>query len=195
MSLTGLIIASIVGSVVSSVIGATATGLSQNSANATNKEINNTNNAFNAEEAQKTRDWQTQMSNTTYQRQIADMKAAGLNPGLMLANGSTGQGVSAGATAHSGNFAGAYGANYNSLGSNLGQLVNSAAKVQALKNMDLRSVKDIYMATGNKTSASQVSRINEAISHTKPMSDKEWSKMLDSLDVLKKAEDPLAMPF
>lgn len=38
---------------------------------------------FNAEQAQINRDWQTNMSNTAYQRAKADMESAGLNPALM----------------------------------------------------------------------------------------------------------------
>lgn len=35
---------------------------------------------FNSVEAQKVRDWETTMSNTAYQRQVADMQKAGINP-------------------------------------------------------------------------------------------------------------------
>lgn len=42
---------------------------------------------FNRQEAQKNRDWQTEMANTAYQRAVTDMKAAGINPAL--ASGAT----------------------------------------------------------------------------------------------------------
>lgn len=44
-------------------------------------------NAFTAQQAQLNRDWQTQMDNTKYQRTVADMQAAGVNPALAMSNG------------------------------------------------------------------------------------------------------------
>lgn len=57
-------------------------------------------NAFNAAEAQKTRDWQTNMSNTAHQREMADLRAAGLNP--ILASKFQGSSTPSGATASGG---------------------------------------------------------------------------------------------
>lgn len=53
---------------------------------------------FNAAEAAKNRDWQKYMSNTAHQREIADLKAAGLNP-VLSAMGGHGAAVTSGATA------------------------------------------------------------------------------------------------
>ena len=66
--------------------------------------------AFNALEAQKNRDWQERMSNTAYQRAMADMRAAGLNPILAYQQG--GASTPGGSSAAIGTLAGAMGTGY-----------------------------------------------------------------------------------
>jgi hypothetical protein len=68
-------------------IGSVLGYFGQQETNANQADIANRANDFNAAQAQLNRDYQTQMSNTAYQRQVQDMSAAGLNPMLAYIKG------------------------------------------------------------------------------------------------------------
>lgn len=72
--------------------------------------IYNQSSAFNASEAQKNREWQEYMSNTSYQRAVKDLRAAGLNPILAYNHGGASSG--SGATASIGTLSGSQGSGY-----------------------------------------------------------------------------------
>lgn len=84
---------------------------------------------FNAQEAAKSRSWQEYMSNTAHQREIKDLKAAGLNP-VLSAMGGNGAAVTSGATASGVTSAGAKGEVDTSVNAALVQVLGSILSAQ-----------------------------------------------------------------
>lgn len=111
---------------------------------------------YNTAEAQKQRDWQTEMSNTAHQREIEDLKAAGINPALTAMGGmgaSTPSGAIAsasmpsGASAHGNSASGGMGNGANML-SAIAQVINSAKSATRMNNKNNETTYYINGKTG-----------------------------------------------
>ena len=101
---------------------------------------------FNAAEAAKSRDWQKYMSNTAHQREIADLKAAGLNP-VLSAMGGHGAAVTSGATASGVTSSGAKGDVDTSANAAIAGLLSSFLNAQMqLQAMNTNAVTNLAVA-------------------------------------------------
>ena len=111
---------------------------------------------FNAAEAAKNRQWQQYMSNTAHQREVRDLKVAGLNP-ILSAMGGNGAAVTSGATASGVTSSGAKGDTDTSanaaIAGLLGSFLNAQTQLQAMNTNAITNlaVADKYTAMSKYT--------------------------------------------
>lgn len=121
-------------------------------------------NNFNAAEAAKNRDWQEYMSSTAHQREVADLKAAGLNP-VLSATGGNGAAVTSGSSASAAMPSGQKGEADNSANAALVSILGSLISAQtSIANTALSARTNEAIAEKNNATSELVASIAAAAS-------------------------------
>lgn len=101
---------------------------------------------YNAAQAAHNRNWQEYMSNSAHQREIRDLKAAGLNP-ILSAMGGNGAAVTSGATASGVTSSGAKGDTDTSVNGAIASILSSVLNAQTrLQEMNTNAITNLAVA-------------------------------------------------
>lgn len=111
--------------------------------------------AFNSAEAQKSRDYQTQMSNTSHQREVEDLKRAGINPVLSANGGAQSYSASSASGSADNSAVGVLASIYQTKLNN-----DNAVKLQKMQNEN-----QYRIAQNEMKNAKEIARINQAASN------------------------------
>lgn len=148
--------------------------------------------AWSAEQAQKQMDFQERMSNTQYQRGMADMRSAGLNPILAYSQGGASSPSGAIASAQS-----AGGAQFENAMEGLGQGVSSAGQF-ARNAADLQLVKEQASNTAAQVPLNQANEVLtkanaiRAAQDTATSAADEKRKLAETALIIEQMENPKA---
>lgn len=169
--------------VVGDIVGGLIDTANTNSTNAANVQINAANNKFNAEQAQLDRDFQAEQATLAYDRsvdfsrQASELRAAGLNPSLMMqGNSSVGS-----ASAASGSRASAA-APAAMQKSNVGEFIRQASGDYV--NFQLQAAQEKYLEQQSQKTAAETAETLLRVQNTKKMFPEQLRQLRATIDSL-----------